>query len=77
MMTKPIKRKLLKAKISLNHTIQKILEINRKRKVLSDLQNPPKMDVDLSQELKVLNKLAEHQAHLVKRYEYQLSSVRG
>ena len=77
MMTKPIKRKLLKAKISLNHTIQKILEINRKRNVLSDLQNPPKMDVDLSQELKVLNKLAEHQAHLVKRYEYQLSSVRG
>ena len=76
MMTKPIKRKLLKAKISLSQTIQKILEINRKRKVLSDLENPRHLEADLNQELRVLNKLAEHQAHLVKRYEYQLSTVR-
>lgn len=77
MMTKPIKRKLLKAKISLHQTIQKILEINRKRKVLSDVENPRNIEADLNQELKVLNKLAEHQAHLVKRYEYQLAGIRG
>ncbi len=73
MMTRSIKRKLVKAKISLNHTIQKILDINRRRKNLSYLKDPLKQEENLETELKVLNKLAEHQVGLIKKYERELS----
>ena len=74
MMTRSIKRKLVKAKISLNHTIQRILDINRQRKKLHYLQNPSKKKENLDDELRVLNKLAEHQVGLIKRYEKELST---
>ena len=74
-----IKRRLLKAKMTLHHTIQSILNINRSRKklrFLSDEQAQPKSD-ELDSELKVLNKIAAQQARLVQHYEAALAAVPG
>ncbi|MEY4108600.1 MAG: hypothetical protein RL181_2942 [Bacteroidota bacterium] len=74
-----IKRRLLKAKMTLHHTIQSILNINRSRKklrFLSDEQAQPKSDA-LDSELKVLNKIAAQQARLVQHYESALAAVPG
>ncbi len=72
-MTKSIKRRLLRARISLNQTLQKILDINRKRKRLSFTKDPSGTNEALSEELKVLNKLAEQQARLIRKYENSLA----
>ncbi len=72
-MARSIKHKLLKAKISLSHTIQKILDINRKRKKLSYLDNPHQQLEDLDIELKVLNKLAKHHVCLINKNELALN----
>ncbi|HMN91537.1 MAG TPA: hypothetical protein PKD70_15840 [Saprospiraceae bacterium] len=76
MMTRSIKRRLLKAKIILNQTIHKILEINRKKKTLPYRSNPVQEQQDISEELKVLNKIAEQQAKLIKHYEAALATER-
>ena len=60
--------------MSLSQTIQKILEINRKRKHIRYAPNQIEVSREINQELKVLNKLAEHQALLIRRYENQLAS---
>ncbi|GJM34114.1 MAG: hypothetical protein DHS20C18_31150 [Saprospiraceae bacterium] len=73
MMTRSIKRRLLRARISLNQTIQRILDINRKRKNLSFTKDPIRKNEDLNEELKLLNKLAEQQAKLVRNYENSLA----
>lgn len=69
-----MKRRLLRAKIKLNQTIQQILEINRKRQKLPYLQDAAERRSDMEQELKVLNKIAEHQAKLIKHYENKIGS---
>jgi len=71
-MTRSMKRRLIRAKIKLNQTIQQILEINRKRQKLPYVQNAAQKRTDMEQELKVLNKIAEHQAKLVQHYENQV-----
>lgn len=75
MTKRSMKRKLIRARIALNQTIHKILEINRNRKRLSFYSNPKVKQEDMMEELKVLNKTAEQQAKLVKRYELQLATV--
>ncbi|MBK6949671.1 MAG: hypothetical protein IPH16_17740 [Haliscomenobacter sp.] len=77
MMTRTIKRKLLKAKITLNQTIQSILNINRTRKQLSFLSSrkAEAKELTLEEELKVLNRLAAQQAKLVQHYEHTLATV--
>jgi hypothetical protein len=75
MTKRSMKRKLVRARIALNQTIHKILEINRNRKRLSFYPDPGEQEEQLSEELKVLNKTAEQQAHLVRRYEMQLTMV--
>lgn len=75
-MTKSIKRKLLNAKIILNQTIHKILEINQSRKRLIYLENSSMRERDLNDELKLLNKIAAQQARLIRHYENTLSSRR-
>ena len=75
MTKRSMKRKLVRARIALNQTIHKILEINRNRKRLSFYSDPEVKQEDLMEELKVLNKTAEQQAKLVKRYEMQLAIV--
>lgn len=70
-MKKSIKTKLGKAKVALNTTIEKILDINRKRKklqVTADLN----AEGELNRELKLLNKIADRQAKLVRKYETSL-----
>jgi hypothetical protein len=72
-----IKRRLLKAKMTLHQTIQSILNINRSRKklpFLSDEQVQPKSN-ELDSELKVLNKIAAQQARLIQHYEAALATV--
>lgn len=70
-----MKRRLIRAKIKLNQTIHQILEINRKRQKLPYLQNANQQKVAMDQELKVLNKIAEHQAKLVQHYENKVEQL--
>ena len=73
MFTRSIKRRLLKAKMSLSNTIQKILDINQKKKVLSHMEDADPHKELLESELRILNKVAEHQANLIKGYEKVLA----
>jgi tRNA-dihydrouridine synthase len=68
-----VKRKLLRARIMLKQTIQKILEINRIRKHLSFFTDRQERAQTLHEELKLLNRIAEQQAVIVRRYEETLS----
>lgn len=67
-----MKRRLIRARIKLNQTIQQILEINRNRQKLPYLQNADERKYSMEQKLKVLNKIAEHQAKLVRHYENKI-----
>lgn len=73
MTKRSIQRRLLKARISLNHTIQKILDINRSRKKLEYSRQAKIREQNLNEELRVLNKMAEYQDRLIKYYERTLS----
>lgn len=77
MMTRTIKRRLLRARIKLNQTIQSILNINRTRKHLVHLDPVDAVDksVSLQEELKVLNKIAANQAKLIQHYENSLAAL--
>ena len=67
-----IKKKLLRTKYALSHTVQKILEINKKRKNLSFFLNKTKKEEALQDDLELLNKLADKQARLIERYEQSI-----
>jgi len=73
MMKRSLKRRLLRARIRLNHTVDQILAINKNRKRLSQVGRSKAPEENLDEELKVLNKIAEQQAQLVKRYETALA----
>lgn len=72
-----MKRRLLRARITLNQTIQKILEINRKKKGLPYVQNVKQEQEVIYEELRVLNKIAEHQAKLIQHYEMTLEAAKS
>ncbi len=72
MTKRSVKRRLIRARISLNHTVQKILDINRNRKRLSYSNRAQEREKILNEELRVLNKMAENQARLVRHYEQSL-----
>ncbi len=59
-------KRLLQARYALKSTIQKILDLNRKLKTSS--KKAPEA-VELRQELKLLNKVADQQAKIVRLYE--------
>ncbi len=67
--SRAIKKKLLKARIALGHTIQKILDISSLKKRLVHLEHSRQKREEIQEELRVLNKLAAHQARLVRHYE--------
>ncbi|MEN0004895.1 MAG: hypothetical protein AAF798_12150 [Bacteroidota bacterium] len=69
MLSRSIKRKLIKAKITLNNAIQHILDINRNRKGLRYLDDADQKQDALNEELKVLNKIVAYQAKLIRKYE--------
>ena len=74
MNTRSLKRRWLKTKIALNDTVQKILEINRKRKQLSAFTKERNgREEELNDELKMLNALADQQARLMRRYEEKIT----
>ena len=73
-MTRSMKRRLIRARIKLNQTIQQILEINRNRKKLPFQQNATQVKEGMDEELKVLNKIAEQQAKLIQHYEARLAN---
>jgi len=72
-----MKRRLLRARITLNQTIQKILEINRKKKGLPYVKNLKQEQEVIYEELRVLNKIAEHQAKLIRHYEVTLEAAQS
>jgi len=73
--TRSMKRRLLKARILLSQTVQKILDINKTRKKFSIHKNTHTTKEDFKEELKVLNRIAEHQAQLIRLYETRLALV--
>lgn len=73
-MARSIKLKLRKAKLTLNQTLQKILDINRLRKQLPNFDNAKQLQKQLKEELRILNKIVEHQAKLIKYYERTLAT---
>ncbi|MCB0548552.1 MAG: hypothetical protein KDD19_13305 [Phaeodactylibacter sp.] len=73
MTQRSMKRRLIRARIALNQTIQKILDVNRNRKRLSFSNDPIQREKVLDEELRVLNKVAHQQAMLVEHYESELS----
>lgn len=68
---KNIKYHYLKTKIALNETVQRILDINRKRRFFGE---DPERKEALNEELKVLNAVAENQAMRLKSFEIRMSS---
>jgi len=73
-MARSIKLRLRKAKLTLNQTLQKILDINRLRKQLPNFDNAKQLQKQLKEELRILNKIVEHQAKLIKYYERTLAT---
>lgn len=66
-------RRLIKAKNALQTTLSRILDINKQKKTLSDIQTPPELYSKIHNELKLLNKMAEKQAKLVQIFEHKLN----
>ncbi len=65
-----IKYHYLKTKMALNETVQRILDINRKRRFFG---KDPVRKEELNEELKVLNAVAENQALRLKTIEVKMS----
>ena len=63
-----IKRKLMRAQYALSETIKSILDINKRRKIITQIDDKATRK-KLEEELKVLNATADIQAMMVKRYE--------
>lgn len=74
-MIQSTKRRLFHAKLKLQETIRNILEINRKKKALANVKNAKEQRLAIQTKLKVLNKVAEQQAKLVRIYERSLPEL--
>ena len=73
MKKRSLMQRLSQTKESLGKTLNRILDINRKRKVLNHFKEQESIQNSLEEELKVLNQVATNQAHLVRKYETKLS----
>lgn len=65
-----IKYHYLKTKIALNETVQRILDINRKRRFFGEDESRKE---ELNEELKVLNAVAENQALRLRTFEARMN----
>ncbi len=72
MMKRALKRKLIKSRNTLNHALQRILAINRRRKKLSTSPQWKSQEQQVAEELRLLNKIAQQQALLIEHYENKL-----
>lgn len=68
-------RKFIRTKMALADTMQKIMDLNRRRKQTSTMPELVEPN-ELAEELKVLNATAEIQAKVLKRYERELETDR-
>lgn len=66
-----LSRKLERAKTKLDQAIRRLLYLNKMQKKAQQTDNKE----ELKQEMKLLNRIADQQAKLVKVYEYQLSTT--
>lgn len=71
---KSLKQRLLRARYELTATLQQILNINRKRKKLSEYKDLQEENAKLEDELKVLNGLADTQVKVIQKYEQGMVS---
>ena len=69
---KQLKYKYLKTKIALSQTVQRLLEINRKRRFFRE---DPVRESELNEELKVLNATAEIQARTLRNYQESIRQL--
>lgn len=67
-----IKYRYLKTKMALGQTVQSILDINRKRKVL--MEDKARRE-QLREELRVLNAVAENQAARLRTMEMKMAKA--
>ncbi len=69
-------QRLFMAKDALKSTIQKMLDLNRQ---LKSLRKSKELLADqaIKQELKLLNKVADHQAKIIQLYEYRMREKTG
>ena len=63
--------RITRTKAALQQTINRILDINRRKKALSS-QRVPDVKDQLNEELELLNKLAKNQATLIQRYQHRI-----
>ncbi|MFT4758886.1 MAG: hypothetical protein ACI9XO_000221 [Paraglaciecola sp.] len=68
-----ILEKLIATRKALQETIRKILVLNRTKKVITKNKIPLDQHKVIKSELKLLNKMAEKQAKMVRLYEGTLS----
>lgn len=67
-----ILRKFIRTRMALAETMQKIMDLNRTRKLTSTMPVVGKQE-ELAEELKILNATAEIQNKVMKRYEAELN----
>ncbi len=72
-----VTERLSRTRESLKKTLNRILDINRKRKVLKHMEEQEEVQQSLEEELNVLNHVATNQAQLVKKYETRLALKRA
>ena len=72
-----VSERLSRTRESLKKTLNRILDINRKRKVLKHLEEQEEVQQSLEEELNVLNHVATNQAQLVRKYETKLALKRA
>jgi hypothetical protein len=72
MVTRTIRERLLRAKTILHEALHKLMEINRLKKQLPFVKDRESKEEELSQELKMLNKIVSQQAVLIRKYEEEL-----
>jgi len=69
-----VRVRLSKAKLILDHALKRMLEINKQLKTAASEANS-KLKDNLHTELKLLNRIIEQQAYLVKAYELELTRL--
>ncbi len=68
--------RLLSSKTALKNTIMKILDLNRQLKSLRKSKKTPE-EIALKKEMRLLNKMADQQAKIVRLYETHLLDKTG
>ena len=71
-----IKHKLIRARIALKHTVEKLLDINKERTKLQKSESKLNQTVELAAEVKLLNRIIRHKVRMIQKYEAVLENER-